>query len=58
MAASTYVVSGRRAGYSAVVAETDTKTYVTAAPAVVKENGSGGGGGGGSSGAAFVVVAA
>jgi hypothetical protein len=39
MAASTYLVSGNRAGQSAVVQETTAKTYPVALPAVLTETG-------------------
>lgn len=41
MAASTYPVSGTRAGGSAIVQETAAQTYAVATPAVLQENGSG-----------------
>ena len=56
--ATTYVISATRAGQSAVITETTTKTYVTAMSAVVQENGTGGGGGGGGATAVRVMVMA
>ena len=57
--ATTYVIAATRAGQSAVVAETTTKTYAVALPAVLREVGSGGsGGGGGATTTVRVVVMA
>jgi hypothetical protein len=58
MAASTYVVAATRAGQSAVVNETTTKTYAVAMPAVLQEKGTGGSGGGGGGTAVRVLVMA
>lgn len=61
MAATTHVISASRAGQSAVVNETTTKTYAVAMPAVLQEAGSGGssgGGGGGTATQAFAMVLA
>lgn len=43
--ATTHVIAATRAGQSAVVTETTTKTYAVAQPAVLQEAGSGSGGG-------------
>lgn len=59
--ATTYVIAATRAGQSAVVTETTTKTYAVAQPAVLRENGTGGGSGGGPGGGttqAFATVLA
>jgi hypothetical protein len=41
MATPTYAIAATRAGQSAFVTETTTKTYVVALPAVLQEGGSG-----------------
>lgn len=62
MAATTYPISGGRAGQSAVVSETTARTYGVAMPAVLQESGTsgggGGGGGGGTAAQAFAMVLA